>query len=266
MKTKGELDAVFRDDGVEVGGDERDGHADKDTDGGDSQGKADGSPASVTKTGGLGGDDEACTGGFGKRTKEIGTHTSDITDVVTNVIGDGCGVAGGVLREVLNDLTSNISTHVSSLGVDTTTDTAEEGNGGATQTEAGNAVHHKSPLVDAEEHGIEAKSDVHDQDTETREGETHDGASAEGSVEAILVAVISLGIKGSAYVGVYGDFHADVTRGNRSAGAKHERESGEEAEGSVLAPGNEREDDDGEEGAKQCAIFVLSVKKRLSSG
>ena len=81
-----------------------------------------------------GGDDEGGTGGLSKGTEKIGAHTSDVTNVVTDVVSDGAWVLWGVFGEGGVDLASKISTDISSLGVDTTTDTAEESDCGATKT------------------------------------------------------------------------------------------------------------------------------------
>ena len=83
-----------------------------------------------------GGDDEGGAGGLSKGTEKIGAHTSDVTNVITDVVSDGAWVLGGVFGEGSVDLASKISTDISSFSVDTTTDTAEEGDGGATETVA----------------------------------------------------------------------------------------------------------------------------------
>ena len=83
-----------------------------------------------------GGDDEGSTGGLSKGAEKISAHTGDVTNVVTDVVSNGAWVLGGVLGEGSIDLASKISTDIGSLGVDTTTDTAEEGDGGATETVA----------------------------------------------------------------------------------------------------------------------------------
>ena len=83
-----------------------------------------------------GGDDEGSTGGLSKGAEKISAHTGDVTNVVTDVVSDGAWVLGGVLGEGSIDLASKISTDIGSLGVDTTTDTTEEGDGGATETVA----------------------------------------------------------------------------------------------------------------------------------
>jgi hypothetical protein len=80
------------------------------------------------------GNDKSGAGGLSEGTEKISTHTSNITNVVTDVISNGTGVERRVLRKLLTNLTSKISTNISSLGVDTTTDSSEKGDGGATET------------------------------------------------------------------------------------------------------------------------------------
>lgn len=41
-----------------------------------------------------------------KRTEEISTHTSDITDVITDVVGNNSRVTGIILRKVVTDLST----------------------------------------------------------------------------------------------------------------------------------------------------------------
>jgi len=102
-----------------------------DADGGDNQREVESISGSDELNGG-GGDDEGSAGGLGEGTEKIGTHTSDITNIVTDVVSNGTGVLGRVLIETLDNLTNEISTDIGSLGVDTTTDSTEESNSGAT--------------------------------------------------------------------------------------------------------------------------------------
>ena len=57
------------------------------------------------------------------------------------------GVAGVVLGDVLLNLADQVSAHVSSLGVDATTHTAEQRDGGTAQTIASNGLVDALPVV-----------------------------------------------------------------------------------------------------------------------
>jgi hypothetical protein len=83
-----------------------------------------------------GGDDQSGAGGLSEGAEKISAHTSDVTNVVTDVVSNGAWVLGGVLGDGSLNLTGEVSTDVSSLGVDATTDSSEESDGGATETVA----------------------------------------------------------------------------------------------------------------------------------
>jgi hypothetical protein len=70
-----------------------------------------------------------------------------MTDVITDVIGNDGRVARVILTETSLDLTGKIGTDIGSLGVDTTTDAAEESDRGTTETVAGNRLVHVDGLI-----------------------------------------------------------------------------------------------------------------------
>mmetsp|Transcript_6763 Transcript_6763/g.22192 ORF Transcript_6763/g.22192 Transcript_6763/m.22192 type:complete len:577 (+) Transcript_6763:629-2359(+) len=82
------------------------------------------------------GESSASNDGANEGFEKIGTHTGDITDVVTDVVGNRGGVARVIFRNVRLNLTDEVSADVGSLGVDTTSHTREESDGGSTETEA----------------------------------------------------------------------------------------------------------------------------------
>mmetsp|Transcript_30894 Transcript_30894/g.49555 ORF Transcript_30894/g.49555 Transcript_30894/m.49555 type:complete len:281 (-) Transcript_30894:541-1383(-) len=84
--------------------------------------------AETLNTKGTGSDDGSSVG-----LKQVSSHTSNVTDVVTDVISNCSGVIGRVFWEVFFNLSYEISTNISSLGVDTTSDTSEESDGGSTE-------------------------------------------------------------------------------------------------------------------------------------
>ena len=141
------------------------------------------------------GDDRADVG-----LEEVGAHAGDVADVVTDVVGDGGGVPRVVLGDARVDLADEVGADVGGLGVDAAADAAEERDGGAAETESGEALHEvEGVLVGApvgavglvnkdgvpvlEVDGEEVREDVEHEHGEAAEGESHDGAGAEGGVE-----------------------------------------------------------------------------------
>ncbi len=220
------LDVEAGDGGGEEGGHE----AAEDAAGGDEQREEEGGVGGV-ELGGHGGDQEGGAGGLGEGTEKIGAHTGDITDVVTDVIGNDGGVTGVILGNTGLDLADEIGTDIGSLGVDTATDSSEEGDGGTTETVTGDGFEETlsgvriSLDVEGEVEAEELDDDVDDEQTDGGEGETHDGAGAEGDVEALGPADLAHG--GGSGVGVDGDDHADVAGEQGGETTDHEGDSGE---------------------------------------
>jgi len=224
----------------------------EDSDGGDDEGEVDG-VSSLNHCLGGSRDDEGGAGGLSEGTEKIGTHTGDITNVVTDVVSDSAGVLGGVLGEGSIDFTSEIGTDISGLGVDTTTDSAEEGNGGATETVSrdeleevltfNNSSRLKGSLVGEDE-------DLEDEEGKTNEDKSEDLTTLEGDLESVVLLNVA---KVSCLVVCNGgDDHADVTTKHGGGGSNDEGERGE-GEGLVtFGPWhiNGAEDDDREECAE----------------
>ena len=226
----GLLDAAG--DGGEVGGD----HADDGAGGGDHEGVHHVSEVGGEFSGG-GSNDEGGAGGFTEGAEQVGAHTGDITNVVTDAVSNDTGVALVIFRDVLFDLADEISTDVGSLGEDTTTNTAEAGDGGATETEGGDAF--VELLGVGGEGGVgEADGDEEGEDAEGGEAEAHGDTTTEGGFEGsgvalfvfLLVSTIS-GHDGSAAVGEDGDAHTDPAGEDGGAGAHEEGEDGEASVG-----------------------------------
>jgi hypothetical protein len=62
------------------------------------------------------------------RTKKVGTHTGNVTNIITYVIGDCCRVAGIIFRNTGFHFTNKVSAYVSSFCIDTTTNTGKQRN------------------------------------------------------------------------------------------------------------------------------------------
>lgn len=172
------------------------------------------------------GDDQSSAGGLSEGSEQIGTHSSDITDVITDVIGNDSGVAGIILRNTGLDLSDEISTDIGSLGVDTTTDTSEQGNGRTSKTVTSQSLEENLRDVSVIRVPGEANSsvdpdgDVEDEQTNGGQAETHDGTGAESSVESISPGDLAHG--GGTSVRVDGDGHTNVSAKDGSASSNHE--------------------------------------------
>ena len=224
----------------------------EDSDGGDDEGEVDGIGL-ISHIFGGGGDDEGGTGGLSEGTEKIGTHTSDITNVITDVVSDSAGVLGGVLGEGSIDFTSEIGTDISGLGVDTTTDSSEEGDGGATETisrdeleevlTSSNIGRLKGSLVGEDE-------DFEDEEGKTNEDKSEDLTTLEGDLESVVL--VNIAKVGCLVVANGCNDHADVTTKHGGGGSNDEGEHGEGESLVTFGPWhiNGAEDDDREDSAE----------------
>jgi len=246
------------------------------TDGGDNDGEVDGVSSLDHREAG-GGDDESGASRFSERSEEISSHSSDITDIVTDVIGNSSGVSGRIFLKSVSDFTGKIGTDISSFGVDTTTDSSEESDGGATETVSGKVLEEDSDLsLDGftsslgligvrsgdDRWLVGEDEDFHDDEGESNESESEDLSTSEGSVES------SVFVLGGAEVGGLdvtdgSDLHSDET-------ASHGGDrSDEEGEGGVREPHNfssfvsfpghvdGADEDDSEDGAEDGQVGVF---------
>ena len=165
-----------------------------------------------------GGDNECGTGALSEGTEEVRAHAGDVAHVVADVVRDGGGVVGIVLIQAGNNLADQVRTDVGGLGVDTSADTAEHGNGAATQAITGRTVEEDLPVVSLRVDGaVEAQQNPENEDTQGAQRIAHDAAATEGGVEAQGVAAVGTG-QGGAGVRVGGDHHAQEP-------TEHRRES-----------------------------------------
>jgi hypothetical protein len=88
------------------------------------------------------------------------------------------------------------------------------------------------------------------------------GLIPERGVEAGHVSGL-LGVDRSTYVTVHSHAHAYVPRGDGGHCSQHEGDGGKQAQGVVLAPANEQEDDYGGEHHEHGADGVLGEKEGL---
>ena len=215
-----------------------------------------------------GGDDKSGAGGLSEGAEKISAHTGDVTNVVTDVVSNGAWVLGGVFWDGSLNLAGKISTDISSLGVDATTDSSEESDGGASETVARDEL--EEVLNTHGIGGLECSSVGEDEDLEDEEGEANK-AEAEDltALESDLEAVKSLDVAevGGLDVADGGNLHADVTTEHASAGSDDE---GKHSEGESLATLGPRhvdgtEDEDGEEGAEDGKSGVLFFQESDSA-
>ncbi len=104
LRLEGTLDIGLGLDRSQVGGNERAQKADEDSDGRHNNGEDHGTPA--VRGSDAASNDKSGTGRLGERSEKIGSHTSNISDVVTDVVGNGGRVARVILGDSVNDLWS----------------------------------------------------------------------------------------------------------------------------------------------------------------
>jgi hypothetical protein len=213
--------------------------------------------------GGSSKDDQSSASGFSERTEKIGTHTSDITDIITDVISNSSGVLGGIFRKILFNFTDEISTDISSLGVDTTTDSSEQGHSGTTETVTSNRFiefinitvtssgdNNTSGVIEDGSGESDSSEDDNegDEDKESKggKGETHNATSLVGNSESFRQRVLSS--ESSSVVSIDGNSHTDETTDDRSDSTEQESEgSVESAVETIDSQLDKNEEDDSED-------------------
>ena len=179
------------------------------------------------------GDDHGGDDGTDEGLEDVRTHAGHVTNVVADVVSDDTGVAGVVLRNACFDFADEVSTDVSGLGVDATTDTSEQGNGGGTHTEA-SSCGEVSTTFSVKPEGDEGNAE----EAKTTDGEAHDGAAVVGYGQGTCSA-LGLGGHGGSTVGRGSSTH---TREARQHGS-HSTE--EEGDGRVGVVDDEQQPADG---------------------
>ena len=208
-------------------------------------------------------DDEGSAGGLSEGAEKISAHTGNITNVITDVVGDGAWVLGGVFGEGGVNLASKVSTNISSLGVDTTTDSAEESDGGATEAVSGDKLEDVSGLLElsrVDGSSVAEDDDLENKKSDTNEAESEDLSTLEGALESsefVGVAEVC-----SLVVADGSNDHADVATKHGGGGTNEEGEGGVGEVGTLgVGPGHVdgAKDDCGEEGAEhgECAVLFF---------
>merc|ERR1719491_2935425 len=175
-----------------------------------------------------GGDDQSGAGRLSKGSEKIGAHTSNITNVITDVVSNCAWVPGGVFGDGSLNLTGKISTDISSLGVNTTTDSSEESDSGATETVARDELEKmlNLHLVGGVDGSLVRKNeDLENEESEANEAESEDLTALEGddgSLESINVAKV-----GGLDIADGSNDHANVSTKHGGGGSDEEGEHGE---------------------------------------
>lgn len=180
---------------------------------------------------------------------------------------------------MFTNFTSEIGTDISSLGVDTTTDTTEEGDSGTTETVSGDEFEKDLDLMlnlflgsllakTANDGGLEDEDkDFQNTEGKTDKDETKDLTTVEGSHETIIDAVVA---KVSDFdVSGGSDHHADVAGEHGGEGTDKEAESGVGEAGIAVGslPGlvNGAHEDDGEEDAEDGEVKVFLLEESFGA-
>jgi hypothetical protein len=265
LHLEGRFDIALSLDSLDVSSNEGAEQANKDTNSRDDNGEAHGVPS--TRNTDAASDDKSGASRFSETSEKIGSHTGDITDVVTNIVSNSGGVTRIILRDSVDDLSDQVSTDISSLGVDTSTNTAEHGNDGTSKTVSGKTLSEQDPLIRVGVvHAEDNHSGVQHEQTKTAKGETHDGTGTEGSVEAFGPSGL-LGRDGGTDVGVDSDLHSQVATGHGSEGSEKETDGSEETAGHIPAgtPADKDENEHRKNSTKPEADGVFSAEETLSS-
>jgi hypothetical protein len=257
---------------------------DKDSNGSDNKGEVDGVRGGEHGHAG-GGDDKGSAGRFSERSEKIGSHSSDITNVITDVIGNCSGVVRRVFLEAVGDLSSEIGTDISSLGVNTTTDSSEESDGRATETISGDVLEKNSNLVlnshvssfisslvlfDDNGRLVREDEDLKDDEGKSDEHETEDLTTSEGSIES-SVDTLRGTEEGSFDVALSGDLHSDESTDHGGNGSNDESEGGEREPHNlsslVGSPGHVdgTHEDDTEDGAENSEVSVFFFQESVGT-
>ena len=219
----------------------------------------------------MGGDDKGCASRLSERTEEIGTHASNITNVITDVVSDGAWVVGAVLLETFADLASKVSTDISSLSVNTTANATEKCNGRATEAVASDNFEKSANfacnifIISAERLGQDSPAvpddeELENENCEADEAEAEDFTSLESDMEAFVDARVAG--PGRSNIGKCSNAHADVATEHGVCGTNEEGEGGERhvaslTHGLLVIDGEVDEDGKWDAENRQVSVFFL---------
>ena len=177
---------------------------------------------------------------------QVCAHTGYVAHIVAHIIGNGGRIARVILRDVLLHLAHNIGPYVRGLGVDTAAHAGKQclRRGTHAEGEHGGGDNHQvlrlRRVIEKLEH---APPDGNVQQAQAHHGEAHDGAAAEGNLEAGIEA--AHGGIGRTGTGIRGGFHAHETgqAAEETAGEERERNPGVLHAESIRQHGEERGQD-----------------------
>mmetsp|Transcript_4008 Transcript_4008/g.7351 ORF Transcript_4008/g.7351 Transcript_4008/m.7351 type:complete len:763 (+) Transcript_4008:662-2950(+) len=217
-------------------------------------------------------EDESSARGLSERTEEVGSHSRDVSDIVTDVVSDNSRVARIIFFPALVYLSGEVGSNVGGFGVDTSTNTPEHSNGGASKTIAGDALVHSDGtglavvvvVVGAEEEfPVDLNEDHEDHDRHGDESEAHDGSSLKSCGEARADTFVRL--DGGTRVGEYGNSHTDKSR-NDGSNASDPKGNQSSDSGSPVADTTKNKKNDGsEEDHEDKHVQVFTEQERISS-
>mmetsp|Transcript_30170 Transcript_30170/g.59215 ORF Transcript_30170/g.59215 Transcript_30170/m.59215 type:complete len:497 (-) Transcript_30170:79-1569(-) len=203
------------------------------------------------------GNNQSGAGGLGKGAEKIGAHTGDVSDVITDVVGNAGGVSRVVLVDVEVELAGKIGTHICGLGVDPSTHTGEQGNGGTAETIPGNGLEHMSVVTPEANprHLVDLDEDPEDGQTDRHKAKAHDGTGIQGNIEGRSKIVPSL-ISGP-HICKHGNAHANESANTGCDGTDNECNHGADID--------KGSDNTGEENNVHCEVLVLLVKESVGT-
>jgi hypothetical protein len=208
---------------------------------------------------------EASAGGLSEGAEEISAHTGHVTDVVTDIVSDHSRVSGIVFRNTMDDFADKVSAYISSFGVDTTTNSSEENNRGATKAISRDTVHHELIVIKGEVSSVDSKEQHEDENAQGAKGETHHTTSIEGHIEAVSPAW-SHSLNGGSHIGEDSHSHANVATQDRGESSTSKGKEGKEAiHNGGFGPGNKDENDQSEDDHKIQADHVFGMKEGFGS-
>ena len=156
---------------------------------------------------------------------EVGAHAGHVTHVITHVVGNRRRIARVVLGDAGLDLAHQVGAHVGSLRVDAAADTGEEGLRRGSHAEGQHRRGDDDQLLRSGHIGEVVEDQVPERDIEQAEAhddQSHDGAAAEGDLQAAVERLARR--MGRAGRGVGCGLHAEETRKPREEPARQEGE------------------------------------------
>ena len=156
---------------------------------------------------------------------EVGAHAGHVAHVVAHVVGDRRGIARVVLGNPRLDLAHEVGAYVGRLGVDAAADTREEGLRRSAHAEGQHRRRDDDELLRPGHVGETVQNQIPERNVEQSEAhdhEPHDGAAAEGDLQA-AVERLPRGV-GRTGRGIGRGLHAEEASQAREEAAREEGE------------------------------------------